>query len=457
MIIKTQKEKISRLKTENEEFRTKISEQQQEISVLKRDLQHAEDLTKCRETFEGKLELKVQETKSVLKDSFMAECHMFHKINHDINNQINNINKTIYENSKKIDGKLELKNKTIPEQKPHENPVKTAEVIKPQNTSETLSNLDEHTKRKLIIKTEEKEKVVTVTNEKVKIHTKIVLLMDSNRKFNKPKDLLLGSGDKLSTIIKTSTAAEIMGIINVLDLSQTQHIILSTGTNDTDDTEVGEIVHLIVDAAEQIHNMYPDMNIYVSELLPRKELAQRETAQINKKLVEILPPTIHRITHSNLNSRHMHDDKHVLRKYVQLVIDNISKKLTETTGFEKDVPEQDEYYDDGYYYRHNKNSHNNRWYREDDEDYRGQHGNKNNNGYKPSNGKYRRQYDDDYAERDVGGQGGSKRSSYRGDDRSRRQEEQKGNYRKPPPPSKTQSNPNIRIISELMESLLNRH
>ena len=81
-----------------------------------------------------------------------------------------------------------------------------------------------------------------------------------------------------------------MGIVNVLDLSQTEQVILSTGTNDTDDTEVDEIVHLIIDAAEQIHNILPDMNVYVSELLPRKELAQRETAQINQKLHELLSP-----------------------------------------------------------------------------------------------------------------------------------------------------------------------
>ena len=251
-----------------------------------------------------------------------------------------------------------------------------------------------------------------------------------------------------------------MGIVNVLDLSQTEQVILSTGTNDTDDTEVDEIVHLIIDAAEQIHNILPDMNVYVSKLLPRKELAQRETAQINQKLHELLSPEIHRITHSNLNARHMHDDKHVQRKHVQLVIDNISKKLTETTGIERDVPEHEDYDDHDTYYYHNNKTHrnNNRRYHDDDEDRRGRHEAKNNGGYNGGyNGKYRRHSVDDYAERDIGSHGRSQRATYRGDDRSpRRQEERKGNYRKPQP-AKAQSNPNVRIISELMESLLNRH
>ena len=77
--------------------------------------------------FEAKLELRVQETKLVLKDSFMVECNIFHKVNQDVNNQINHINKTIHDNSKIIDAKLDLTNKTLPKQKPPVLPVKTAE------------------------------------------------------------------------------------------------------------------------------------------------------------------------------------------------------------------------------------------------------------------------------------------------------------------------------------------
>ena len=105
---------------------------------------------------------------------------------------------------------------------------------------------------KLLIKTDQavKEKVVMVKSEKTKIRTEVLLLMDSNRKFIKPKNLL---GNGKATIIKTSTAAEIMGIINVLDLSHTNNVVLSTGTNDTDNTEVDDIVHLIINAADQIN------------------------------------------------------------------------------------------------------------------------------------------------------------------------------------------------------------
>lgn len=55
--------------------------------------------------------------------------------------------------------------------------------------------------------------------------------MDSNRKFIDSRQI--GNGD--ITIIKTSKAAEITSIVKVLDLTNTQHVIISTGTNDTDD------------------------------------------------------------------------------------------------------------------------------------------------------------------------------------------------------------------------------
>ena len=147
--------------------------------------------------------------------------------------------------------------------------------------------------------------------------------MDSNRRFINTQDLADGS----VTFIKTSTAAEIMGIVKVLDLKKVHNIIISSGTNDTDKTDVGDIVHLIVEAAEEINKIYPHLNIFVSELLPRKEYAQKETKQINEKLLNLLPRNIQIIRHQNINATHMHDDKHVSKFHLHLVVENMNKEL----------------------------------------------------------------------------------------------------------------------------------
>ena len=69
-------------------------------------------------------------------------------------------------------------------------------------------------------------------------------ITDSNRQY-----IQAGKFWKQGTIIKkkTSTARELVEIINKSDLSKTEHIIISTGTNDTEASSAAEIVSNIVD------------------------------------------------------------------------------------------------------------------------------------------------------------------------------------------------------------------
>ena len=93
--------------------------------------------------------------------------------------------------------------------------------------------------------------------------------------------------------------------------------------------EAHEIAHHLIYGAQELKKQYPKQEIYVSELLPRLECAQRETREINNLLSANKPTNIHLINHQNLTSRHMHDDKHVSRNYIHLVVENIFNEIDE--------------------------------------------------------------------------------------------------------------------------------
>ena len=329
MKIKHQKDKISHLRSENDDYRTQLHQQNQEIAVLKCHLQHAETMAKCREDFDEKLQVTV----SNLKLDFEQQMK---KTQIPMNCNTNVVTAAVNKEVSPVEDENKLRKESVGVDSKGDK-VDVGSETKDDNKEDIDSETKEDNKedggdnnmnvvrpKKLLVRRgHNNEKPVHVGKENIEIKSKYLLLMDSNRRFLQSQ--CIGDGDV--TIIKTSTAAEILGVVSVLDLKQTKHIMISSGTNDTDKKDVDEIVQILVDAARQIQTMYPGINVYISDLLPRKELAQRETRQINAKLNELLPETIHRIRHSNLNATHMHDDKHVSKKYMDIIESNINEVL----------------------------------------------------------------------------------------------------------------------------------
>jgi hypothetical protein len=93
------------------------------------------------------------------------------------------------------------------------------------------------------------------------INKDIVLLMDSNRKYIQP-DSLHGRGK----IIRCAEAKDIISVSDEYNFQRAKHIFISTGTNDVgandsneDDINRGvdDIVHDIINGAENLHSQYP--------------------------------------------------------------------------------------------------------------------------------------------------------------------------------------------------------
>ena len=111
---------------------------------------------------------------------------------------------------------------------------------------------------------------------KIHVNKDIVLLMDSNRKYIHA-DWLHGPGK--TKIIRCAEAKDIINVSDEYDFQRVKHIIISTETNDVggidsneDDInrDVDDIVHDIINGAENLQNQYPNANIYVVQLPPRK-------------------------------------------------------------------------------------------------------------------------------------------------------------------------------------------
>ena len=380
--IKQQKEKIAALKEQNEEYRIITEQKVVEITLLNQRLQHKEEMHQCRlelfqkiQDVEAQLKANIQEkqelnsitaeelrvklldleeavSKKAAQSSFdkLAEKSAISHVSpppEPLKPIIAETNKDDLENSVKkappklkVSGKDDVRKNSATAAAADGLEIENSET-KDQRKNNEASRPNSPASKKLIVNTNGVEKAIIVNSKKLQIKTDVLLLMDSNRKFIHPSQIF---GVRRTTIIKTSTAAEILGIMSCIDASKVHHIIISTGTNDTDKNEVGDIVHDLFHAAEEIQLLYPDADVHLSELLPRKEFAQRETKQINDKLNHLRAAYIHLITHENINGTHMFDDKHVHKRHAQLIIDNIN------IGLEKveDYYEYD-YHDDDYY------------------------------------------------------------------------------------------------------------
>ena len=69
--------------------------------------------------------------------------------------------------------------------------------------------------------------------------------------------------------IRVPTAAELEEIINKFDFTNVDHVIIGTGTNDTDSRKAEDIFPDLLKGAKKLQDEY-GMNVYVSQVPPRK-------------------------------------------------------------------------------------------------------------------------------------------------------------------------------------------
>ena len=155
--------------------------------------------------------------------------------------------------------------------------------------------------------------------------------MDSNRKYIDPKKF--GRNTKK---IKTSTTNDLLEIINTHDFSNTRHIIISTGKNDTDEDEAENICQKLIKAAKRLKAEYNDAYVYLSHIPPRKYLKQNEVAKVNTLLSEATLESISLICHNNLTESMLQDDKHISETHIKNMVRNIKDTMRSVTNYRPD-------------------------------------------------------------------------------------------------------------------------
>ena len=160
-----------------------------------------------------------------------------------------------------------------------------------------------------------------------KLEAEVVVLMDSNQKHIKP-NLFLRGKDKAKFLI-TFTTEQLISHAESIDMSSAKHIIVSTGTNNLDRQNPEQVVTGIIKGATILKQKYPDTNIYVNQLPPRKFTLKQETMDTNTALITRLPEEFHIIKQEDLREQHLDDDKHISRGAVKFFVANIKSKMRE--------------------------------------------------------------------------------------------------------------------------------
>ena len=153
--------------------------------------------------------------------------------------------------------------------------------------------------------------------------------MDSNGKYIKPDKFWRGRGK--AKFITTYTTEDLISHAQSIDFSNTKHIVVSTGTNNLDRQDPEVVVTGIINGATILKEKYPDTNIFVNQLPPRKFTHKQETSDTNKFLSNRIPESFHLVIQDNIQEQHLCDDKHIDRGSIKFFVANIKSKIRDVT------------------------------------------------------------------------------------------------------------------------------
>ena len=184
---------------------------------------------------------------------------------------------------------------------------------------------------------EDEEKTGHVTNKKI-IKENVVLLMDSNR--NHINEEMFWNKTRK---IRVATAAELEGRIDEFDFRNVEHIIIGTGTNDTDHRKAEEIFPDIMKGVQKLRGSYSSTNIYVSQIPPRNKFKKGVVDELNSLIDRGLPESVNVILQQDLEARHLRDEKHIKERHIGLYAKNMKDKIKEVLGI---TPKQSKNYNE---------------------------------------------------------------------------------------------------------------
>ena len=117
-----------------------------------------------------------------------------------------------------------------------------------------------------------------------------------------------------------------------IDLSQAEHIIIGTGTNDIEKgLPASSIFANLIDTATKLSNSHKKTHVYIAQLPP---FAGKEKIvdELNSMIKTNAPGNVHVILHENINASDLHDKKHIQIKKIGKLVKNMKDKMRAVIG-----------------------------------------------------------------------------------------------------------------------------
>ena len=175
------------------------------------------------------------------------------------------------------------------------------------------------------------------SSDKVPYRTKLLICIDSNRKFLNTKMFwkLAGTTWKFCEKIHQVTR-----VFNNERFKVLEAVLISCGVDDIDTKSGSDVSDELVETIKQIKQKYSSIKIIVSEVTPRNDARDGEVHKCNKKVRNSLQglDDVYLVEQSNLRDANwsmFHDTKHIKKNCIPKFASNLKKGLHKAYGMER--------------------------------------------------------------------------------------------------------------------------
>ena len=164
------------------------------------------------------------------------------------------------------------------------------------------------------------------------ISEKIVLLMDSNRTHIHEDRFWPTSTVKK---LKVGRASHLKDVVKRYNFINVEHIIIATGTNDTDNTLADDVFSNLAQGARKLKEQYESAHVYISQVPPRKKLMKPAITKLNlliERGVNQYHKSINIILQKDLDVSDLHDEKHIKISSIGKYVANMKDRMREVLG-----------------------------------------------------------------------------------------------------------------------------
>ena len=121
-------------------------------------------------------------------------------------------------------------------------------------------------------------------------------------------------------------------MVNRYNFINVEHIIIATGTNDTDNRLADDTFNDLARAARTLNQQYKSTNVYISQVPPRKKLMKNAITKLNLLIERGATESINVIAQKDLEVSDLHDEKHIKISSIGKYISNMKDCIREVLG-----------------------------------------------------------------------------------------------------------------------------